>query len=134
MTELQKLKKKKKDGKATPGDLTRLKLLQEGEPLSKADLENAKKREADREAKDKADYDARKKDKEDVIEVNEALLADTTLDIPAEHPRIAKIKQALMPFTQIEAHDSRPDEFVLLTRGISITAGDVRQARKAMTL
>lgn len=130
MTELQKLKAKKKAGKATAADLTRLKLLRDGEPLSAKDLEVAKQREADRAAKDKADYDARMKAKAPWP----AAPVDKTLDQPAEHPRIVAIKAALMPFTQIEAHDSRPDEFVLFSRGISITAGDVRKARKAMKL
>lgn len=129
MTELETLKKKKKDGKATPEDLTRLKLLRDGEPLSAADLENVKKREEDRKAVDKAAFEAKKETKE------ETPAQDTdALDVPPEHPRITAIKQALMPFTQIEAHESRANEFVLFTRGISITAGDVRKARKAMKL
>lgn len=139
MTELQTLKKKKKDGKATPTELTRLKLLQDGEPLSKADLENAKKREEDRKTKDRADFKARQQVKtitvDDQAESMKAMsISGATLDVPLDHPRIAKIKEALLPFTKIESHDSRPDEFVLFTRGISITAGDVRKARKAMKL
>jgi len=139
MTELQTLKKKKKEGKATAADLTRLKLLQDGEPLSTADLEEAKQRERDRKAKDKADYEAKKKAKAGNPPVasdrkSEPPHANPTLDVPADHPRIVAIKEALLPFTQIEAHDSRPNEFVLFTRGVSITAGDVRQARRAMKL
>lgn len=128
MNELQTLKKKKKDGKATAEDLVRMKVLIDGEPLSTEDLETAKQREADKLEADKAVYAAKHK------EVSETTTATAELDIPAEHPRIAVLKQALMPFTQIEAHSSRPDEFVLFNRGISITAGDVRKARKAMTL
>lgn len=127
MTELQTLKAKKKSGKASPEELTRLKLLQDGEPLSVGDLKNAKKREEERKVADKADYEAKQKEKAETP-------VDKSLDQPAEHPRIAKIKEALMPFTQIEAHDSRPDEFVLFNRGINITAGDVRAARKAMKI
>lgn len=145
MTELETLKKKKKDGKATPEDLTRLKLLQDGEPLSATDLEEAKKREEDRQVADKAAFEARKKGKvtknksgplaSPEYRYQESAGVDTpTLDIPPDHPRIVKMKEALLPFTKIEAHDSRPNEFVLFTRGISITAGDVRAARKAMKL
>lgn len=135
MTEMQKLKIKKTKGTASPAELTRLKQLQDGEPLSEADLENAKKREEEREAQDKADYKV-KRDK-DVLTAPKAPIVGTpatSLDIPPEHPRIVALKEALLPFTQIEAHDSRPNEFILITRGISITAGDVRKARKAMTL
>lgn len=144
-TELQSLKMKKRMSKATPEDLTRLKLLQDGEPLSAADLENAREREEERKATDKVDYAARQKGKQpktitldDQAESMKMMARlgseDKTLDIPSEHPRIAQIKEALLPFTKIEAHDSRPDEFTLFTRGISITAGDVRNARKAMKL
>ena len=139
MTELQALKTKKKAGNATPEDLTRLKQLQDGEPLSKNDLAAAKKREEDRKVEDKAKYDA-KHDRTARGRAFRTSLSNTTtgdgaiLDPPPEHPRIVALKQALMPFTQIEAHDSRPNEFVLFTRGISITAGDVRKARKAMKL
>lgn len=135
MTELETLKKKKKDGKATPEDLTRLKTLQDGEPLSAADLEKAKQREADRAEKAKADFAARQKAKQGNVETAPgAAQTASSLDLPADHPRIAAIKQALMPFTQIEVHSSRPNEFTLFTRGIAITAGDVRAAREAMKL
>lgn len=138
-TELQTLKKKKKEGKAKPEDLTRLKLLQDGEPLSATDLEEAKKREEDRKDADKKAYDERiklqvKQHEKTTKDICVAALADTSLDQPPEHPRIAQIKEALLPFTQIEAHDSRANEFVLFTRGIAITAGDVRKARKAMKI
>ena len=160
-TELESLKIKKRMQKATPEELTRLKVLQDGEPLSAADLENAKKREAKRVTVDKKTYDEKMQtrvSKEDykmrmsvpvpphVATVGEGspippgngafldVPATATLDQLPEHPRIAKIKEALLPFTQIEAHDSRPDEFVLFTRGISVTAGDVRKARKAMKI
>ena len=163
MTEMETLKKKKRDGNATSEDLTRLKLLQDGEQLSAADLEVAKKREEDRKAKDKADFEAKQAQKAKGMQAEQVpvkpetvmrqvpgpapvvsvgpetetrgfAIASATLDVPAEHPRITAIKEALLPFTQIEAHDSRPNEFVLFTRGISITAGDVRKARKAMKL
>lgn len=138
MTELQTLKKKKKEGKASPEELTRLKTLQDGEPLSAHDLEVAKKREEDRKANDKADYAARKKVSAaaNVSPGGTSVVTpvDKSLDVPPEHPRIAQMKEALLPFTKIEAHDSRPDEFILFTRGVSITASDVRKARKAMKL
>lgn len=148
MTEMQKLKIKKTKGTASPADLTRLKQLQDGEPLSEADLENAKKREEERDAKDKDDYKARQETKvgapmtqvagpPPVAEVGGNVgeaMTPPSLDPPPEHPRIVALKEALLPFTQIEANDTRPNEFVLFTRGISITAGDVRKARKAMTL
>lgn len=175
MTEMQKLKIKKTKDTASPADLTRLKQLQDGEPLSEADLENAKKREEEREAKDKAAFEAKQRAKNVAHLKNHPAFdgpvsepdgapqcfgkffslgaldcttvcsfkedckrqsnnPNASLDVPAEHPRIVALKEALLPFTQIEAHDSRPNEFVLITRGISITAGDVRKARKAMTL
>jgi len=136
MTELQTLKKKKRMNKAAPEDLTRLKLLQDGEPLSAADLEKAKKREADRKVADKAAFEAKKKEKSSELGplAPPELRHQESLDIPPDHPRIVQMKEALLPFTQIEAHDSRQDEFVLFTRGVSITAGDVRAARKAMKL
>lgn len=139
MTELQKLKAKKKAGKATAEDLTRLKQLQDGEPLSAKDLKVARQREKDRVKADKEAFEARHAATAKPLEVNESDGATPkqetdALDIPPDHPRIVELKQALMPFTQIEAHASRPDEFVLITRGISITAGDVRKARKAMKL
>ena len=144
MTELQELKKKclKQDGSpkkgATPEDLARLKELQDGEPLSESDLAEAKKRTEERKVQDKADYEAKQAAKNPTptpapAENSEQPLTPT-LDTPPEHPRIAKLKLALEPFTKIEAHQSRPNEFVLFTRGISITAGDVRTARKAMKL
>ncbi len=158
MTEIQTLKKKKKEGKATPEELTRLKVLQDGEPVSKSDLAVAEKREADRLAADKAAYEAKHADAEAAHKAQQQVKQPQTitvgdqesmkamaasgikldvtnpasLDVPAAHPRILTLKEALMPFTRIEAHSSRPNEFVLFTRGISITAGDVRTARKAM--
>jgi len=137
MTELQTLKAKKKSGKATPEDLTRLKQLQDGEPLSKDDLAAAKKREEDRASADrKAFADKHPAKTENAAETETMTISGNaaSLDPPPEHPRITQLKEALLPFTQIEAHDSRPNEFVLFTRGISITAGDVRKARKAMKL
>lgn len=135
-TELETLKMKKRMKKATPEDLTRLKVLQDGEQLSAADLKEVKKREEERKATDKAIFEAKKKVKNVPLQVFEDQQGNTaTLDVSADSPLVeAKIKEALLPFTKIEAHDSRPDEFVLFTRGISITAGDVRKARKAMKL
>ncbi len=176
MTELQTLKAKcyNSDGSVKkgvkPADLARYKHLQDGEPLSKADLENAKKREKERLNQRKADFQAKMKAKAKAagaehtgaaaamqeLPPDEAVKTITvgdqaksmkamamsappgakvpapTLDQPAEHPRIVELKDALRIFTQIEAHDSRPDDFVLFTREVSITAGDVRRARKAM--
>lgn len=132
-TELEALKMKKRMKKATPADLERLKVLQDGEPLSAADLENAKKREDKRAQADKTAYEAKRA----TATLNVSSGGESrafSLDQPAEHPRIVKMKEALLPFTQIEAHDSRPNEFVLFTRGISITAGDVRKARQAMKI
>ncbi len=146
MTEIEELKAKclNKNGSpkkgAKPGDLTRLKLLQDGEPLSKSDVAAAKEREEERVAQDKADFKARQATKTQQLSRHdptkvasmEEISAMEDLDPPAEHPRIVKLKAALLPFTKIEAHDSRPNEFVLFTRDISITAGMVRDARKAM--
>ena len=53
---------------------------------------------------------------------------------PVEDPRIAELKLAIEPFTKIEADDGRSDEFVLIVRGVSITAGDVRRAVEAMKI
>ena len=137
-TELESLKMKKRVNKATPKELTRLKQLQDGEPLSAHDLEVAKKREEDRKVADKNKYDEKKKVSAAANVSPGGTSVDTprdkSLDVPPEHPRIAQMKEALLPFTKIEAHDSRPDEFILFTRGVSITAGDVRKARKAMKL
>lgn len=138
-TELESLKMKKRMNKATPKELERLKILQDGEPLSESDLENAKKREADRAIADTAAFFEAKQKAGATVTASSggtsmATPVDTSLDVPPDHPRIAQMKAALEPFTKIEAHDSRPDEFVLFTRGISITAGDVRKARKAMKL
>ena len=126
MTEKATLKRKKKAGKATQADKERLKILQDAEPLTAGEIAEAQRREDDRAAKDKADFAARRGYKAEVD--------SNTLDIPAEHPRIVKLKVALMPFTQLEAHHSRPDDFILITRGVSITAGDVRAAIEAMKL
>ena len=136
MTELETLKKKKKAGKASAEDLVRLKQLIDGEPLSAADLDNAKQREAERAETAKAEFAARQKTKaaEVPAEAASAEGPTATLDVPADHPRIAALKTALLPFTQIEAHSSRPNEFVLFNRGIAITAGDVRAACEAMRL
>lgn len=152
-TELKTLKAKcyKKDGSkkkgATQKDFERLKFLRDAEPLSKDDLAEVQKREDERAAKDKAEYEAKlakgahvplsrheptkaitKEDLKNISEFSDGL------DVPSEHPRITKLKEALKPFTKIECHDSRQNEFVLFTRGTAITAGDVRAARKAMDI
>lgn len=147
-TELTKLKAKclKQDGSprkdATGADLARLKQLQDAEPLTKEELEEAGKREETRKQKDIDDY----KKNQQKRQAAHAVLAgvgppstepDPALDVPpppAEHPRIATLKQALMPFTMLEVHESRPDEFILINRGTAITAGDVRTARKVMKI
>lgn len=150
-TELQKLKEKcyNKDGSvkkgATQTELARYKQLQDGEPLTKAELAEAEKREAERAEQDTKDFKARQEAKVEPAAIPtghvraDAEPMDTStptasLDPPAEHPRIVQLKDALRIFTQIEAHDSRPDDFVLFTRDVSITAGDVRRARRAMKL
>ena len=143
-TELSKLKKKclKKDGTprkdATGKALARLKQLMDAEPLSKAELEDAQKREDKQLEKDKADYKARMESKRIAAATGEPEpQPDKKLDKPqpaAEHPRINKLKDALEPFTKLEVHESRPDEFILINRGVAITAGDVRTARRAMKL
>ena len=131
MTELQKLKGKKKAGKLTPDEEVRLKQLIDGEPISATELAEAKKREADRLAQDKADYAAKHPAR------GPEPIPDPALDAPqqpAEHPRVAAIKAALLPFTQIECHPTRANEFILFNRGVSITAGDIRNAKAAMKL
>ena len=144
---------------ATPADLARYKQLQDGEPLKQSELDEAKKREEERLEQDKADFKARQEAKvggaasqevpsrqenigmrqvagpAPVAEVGGTIgevITQSSLDQAPEHPRIKELKDALRIFTQIEAHDSRPDDFVLFTRDVSITAGDVRRARKAM--
>ncbi len=154
MTEIQTLKAKcyNKNGSvkkgATAADLTRLKQLQDGEPLSAADLEVSKAREEKRAEQDKKDYEARQTAKANtpmtqvpgptpVAEVGGnvgEVMTPASLDPPPEHPRIKELKDALRIFTQIEANDTRPDDFVLFARGVCVTAGDVRRARKAMML
>lgn len=139
-TELKTLKAKcyKKDGSkkkgATQKDFERLKFLSDAEPLSQDDLAEVQKREDERAADDKAAFDAKKKIKTEVpppLNPQEGT-PEPSLDVPGEHHRIVQLKDALLPFTKIECHDSRQDEFILFTRGTSITAGDVRAARKAM--
>lgn len=148
-TELTRLKAKclKKDGMprrdAKAEDLLRLKQLQDAEPLTKAELEEAEKREAKQKEIDVLDYKARMAAKTTVDENRDIRMAlhhgtttDPELDKPktTEHPRIATLKDALRVFTQLEVHPSRPDEFILIQRGVAVTAGDVRQAQKAMKI
>ena len=145
-TELTRLKAKclNKDGSPKKGatgiDLARLKQLQDAEPLTKDELAEAQNREAKRHEEDVKAFQAKQEAK-----IVEKVLAQTTgtptslnpaLDKvePAEHPRITTLKQALMPFTMLEVHESRPDEFILINRGTAITAGDVRAARKAIKI
>ncbi len=147
-TELSKLKKKclKKDGQpradASSEDLLRMKILIDGEGLSRGDIEEAQKREQEKHDKEVADYKARTAAKGAEVGGQTVAPADPSLNVPApapEHPRIATLKTALLPFTQLEVQETRPDEFVLLRTGNSglggaITAGDVRQARRAMSV
>lgn len=142
-TELETLKQKclKADGQpkadATGKDLARLKQLQDGEPISKAELAEAKKREAENKAKDIADYKARKAAEAGAVAGQPVPQADPALNLPpapAEHPRIAALKTALLPFTQLTVHESRSDDFILMVIGGTITAGDVRAATRAMQI
>ena len=62
-----------------------------------------------------------------------------TADVPqegqtAEDPRVAELKLALEPFTKITAEERFKDDAVIIVRGVSITAGDVRRAVEAMKL
>lgn len=156
-TELERLKRKclNKDGTpkktAKAEDLVRLKVLIDAEPLTKEDIEEAKRREKERQAKAVADYQNKKAQQlptqqegpaeaavhqpagQDVGHVEEQK-HDPSLDIPKDHPRIMKLKEALQIFTKIECHPSRPDDFILFTRGVAITAGDVRAAQRAMNI
>lgn len=141
-TELTKLKAKclKGDGSpkktATGPELARLKQLQDAEPLNKEELAEAQKRQEHQHEKEVEDYKQRMatKARAEQTGIPESQ-PDPALNVPppsAEHPRITTLKQALMPFTQLEVHESRPDEFILINRGTAITAGDVREARRAM--
>lgn len=148
-TELIKLKKKclKKDGQpradAKSEDLLRMKILLDGEGLSKTEIEEAQKREAENKEKEIDDYKKRMAAKSSAAATGHTTeQPDPSLDIPpqpAEHPRIVKLKAALLPFTQLEVQETRADEFIMLNtgnsgKGGSITAGDVRQARRAMNV
>ena len=153
-TELAQLKAKclKKDGTprkdAKAEELVRLKVLIDAEPLTQAEIDEAKKRESERHAKDVANYQAKKSQQLETLQETLAALAvqkapeqivmmpepDRSLDIPPDHPRIMALKNALKIFTQIECHPSRPDDFILFCRGVNITAGDVRTAQKAMRI
>lgn len=140
MTELEQLKKKclKVDGTprkdATGPDLARLKVLRDADPLSQAELDEAKKREAENKEKEITDYKARMAAKNTAAETGQPVpQADPALDKPVpppEHPRITELKQALMPLANLAVEESRPNEFILVTRGVSITAGDVRRAKE----
>ena len=146
-TELEQLKKKclKKDGTpradAKGSDLARLKILIDGQQLSQAEIEEAKKREEARKQKEIDDYKKRKAAQTGAVPPA-VPPADPALNAPvppAEHPRITALKQALMPFTQLEVNETRPDEFIMLVTGNTghggkLTAGDVRNARKAMAI
>ncbi len=46
--------------------------------------------------------------------------------------RIDLLEKAIEPFTKIDCDAGRKDDFVLFTRETTITAGDVRRARKSM--
>lgn len=143
-TELSKLKKKclKQDGQpradAKSADLVRLKQLIDGEGLSKAEIEEAQKREEENKQKDIDDYKERMAAKKTATETGQPeRQPDSALDVPpaaAEHPRIQTLKQALLKFSQLEVNETRANEFILINRGVAITAGDVRQARRAMSV
>ena len=139
-TELTKLKAKclNKDGSpkkgATGPDLARLKQLQDAEPLTKEELAEAQKRETQRHEADVAAFQVKQEAKivskvlAEVGKPADPAMMDKVE--PTEHPRITTLKQALMPFTMLEVHESRPDEFILINRGTAITAGDVRAAAR----
>lgn len=137
MTELETLKQKclKKDGSprinAESADLVRLKVLQDADPLSKAELEEAKVREDKRIEQDRAAFKAKQE-----AQGRDVVAPDPAIDKPqpTEHPRITALKTALLPFTQLEVNETRSNDFILINRGIAITAGDVRAARKAMQI
>ncbi len=142
MTELQGLKKKcltkkgviKRD--VSEADLKRMKQLQDAEPVSAEDIAIAEKREDLRLEQDKADFKVKQQEKSNTANVGGEILqpADPALDKIAqqEHPRIKKLKAALLPFSQIQQDPMRDASTVLITRGVSITAGDVRNAIEAM--
>ena len=139
MTELEQLKQKclKKDGQpradATGPDLARLKVLRDADPLSQAELDEAKKREAENKEKEITDYKARMVAKNTAAATGQPVpKPDAALDVPApapEHPRIIELKQALFPLANLAVEESRPDEFILVKRGVAITAKDVRRAK-----
>lgn len=141
-TELEQLKKKclKKDGQprldATGPDLARLKVLRDADPLSQAELNEAKKREAENKEKEITDYKARMAAKNRAAATGQPIpQPDAALDVPAiapEHPRITALKQALMPLANLAVEESRPDDFILVNRGVAITAWDVRRAKALM--
>ena len=143
MTELEQLKKKclKKDGQpradATGPDLKRLKVLRDADPLSQAELDEAKKREAENKEKEIEDYKARMAAKNTAAATGQPIpQADKALDVPApppEHPRITALKQALFPLANLAVEESRPNDFILVNRGVAITAGDVRRAKALMS-
>ena len=51
-----------------------------------------------------------------------------------EDPRVAELKSSLEPFTKITAEERFKDDAVIIVRGVSITAGNVRRAVEAMKL
>lgn len=142
MTELQELKKKwlGKNGQphknAPPAAIVRIKQLRDAEPLSQTDIDVANKREEEQKEKDIAAFKARQQGKSNTATDGGGAPqpADPALDKPAqrEHPRIEKLKAALSIFAQLEVDPGRQNEFVLIVRGVAITAGDVRDAREAM--
>ena len=144
MTELQNLKKKcltptgQRKKNASEADWKRMKQLQDNEPVSAADIKAAEEREAKRKEDDIADFKAKKAEKSNTTtgEGDIATAPDPTLDkqAPQEHPRIAALKKALLPFSQIQQDPGRDASTVLINRGIAITAGDVRNAIEAMRI
>jgi hypothetical protein len=142
MTELEQLKKKclKADGQprkdATGPDLKRLKMLRDAEPLSRKELDEAQRRENEQKAKEVEDFKARKAAEKTAAATGQPIpQADLALDVPAvapEHPRITALKQALFPLANLAVEESRPNDFILVNRGVAITAGDVRRAKALM--
>lgn len=137
MTELQKLKKKcyKQNGQprkdASEADLKRIKQLRDAEPLSQTDINEAQKREENRQEQAEKEF---KDKRQGNSNATATLPPDPAIDKPVqeEHPRVKTLKQALSIFAQLEVDPGRQNEFVLIVRGVAITAGDVRDAREAM--
>lgn len=145
MTELQSFKKKCLNEKGnrkqnvSEADWKRMKQLQDAEPVSANDIKEAEKRETSRLEKDRADFKARQQEKSNTTGDDIATApqpADPALDkqTAQEHPRIVTLKSAIEIFSKIQFDPSRDDSTVLIVRGVSITAGDVKKAIEAMKI